>query len=51
MKAIVRDEYGSPDVLRLEEIPTPKPVDDEVLRYMGASGRPAASFSFGSRST
>ena len=31
MKAVVRDEYGSPDVLRLEEIPTPSPGDDEVL--------------------
>jgi NADPH:quinone reductase-like Zn-dependent oxidoreductase len=31
MKAIVRDEYGSPDVLRLEEIPTPTPGVSEVL--------------------
>lgn len=31
MKAIVRDEYGSPDVLRFEDIDKPVPGDDEVL--------------------
>lgn len=31
MKAIVRHEYGSPDVLRLEEVDKPVPGDDEVL--------------------
>jgi len=31
MKAIVRHEYGSPDVLKLEEVPKPTPRDDEVL--------------------
>lgn len=31
MLAYVRSEYGSPDVLRLEEVPRPTPVDREVL--------------------
>jgi NADPH:quinone reductase-like Zn-dependent oxidoreductase len=31
MKAIVRYRYGSPDVMRLEEVEQPTPSDDEVL--------------------
>ncbi|MBO9597157.1 MAG: NAD(P)-dependent alcohol dehydrogenase [Cohnella sp.] len=31
MKALVYDEYGSPDVLRIEEVAVPVPKDHEVL--------------------
>ena len=31
MKAIVYDRYGPPDVLKLEEVPTPSPTDEQVL--------------------
>ena len=31
MKAVVYDRYGSPDVLRFEDVPRPVPRDDEVL--------------------
>ena len=42
MKAMVRDRYGSPDVLELTDIDKPEPADDEVLlRVHGASVNPA----------
>ena len=31
MRAYTRSAYGSPDDLRLEELPTPQPTGDEVL--------------------
>lgn len=31
MQAAVRDRYGSPDVVRVEEVPTPTPTGDQVL--------------------
>lgn len=41
MKAIVYHNYGSPDVLKLEEVPKPTPRDDEVLiRIRAASINP-----------
>ena len=42
MKAIVYHEYGSPDVLKLEEIDKPVAQDDEVLvRVRASSANPA----------
>lgn len=59
MKAICKDQYGGPEVLRMEEIPIPQPKGDEVLiQVMANSANPAdwhilrgkpffARFSFG----
>jgi NADPH:quinone reductase-like Zn-dependent oxidoreductase len=38
MKAIVRDKYGSPDVLQLRDIDKPEITDDEVLVRVHAAG-------------
>lgn len=37
MKAIVRDRYGAPDVLRIEDVPIPEVADDAVLVRVRAS--------------
>jgi NADPH:quinone reductase-like Zn-dependent oxidoreductase len=37
MKAVVRKEYGSPDVLHLEEVEKPTPTDTEVLLRVRAA--------------
>src|ERR687893_1940335 len=38
MKAIVRDAYGSPDVLELRDIDKPEIADEEVLVHVRAAG-------------
>src|SRR5918997_3557958 len=38
MKAIVRDTYGSPDVLQLRDVDRPGIADDEVLVGVHAAG-------------
>ena len=44
MKAIVNHNYGSPDVLQLEEVPKPVPRDDEVLIKVHAASVNAADW-------
>src|SRR4030095_6287729 len=42
MRAVVAHEYGSPDVLKLEQVQRPEPNDDEALvRVMASSVKPA----------
>ena len=31
MRAVVHDRYGTPDVLRLEDVERPSPADDQIL--------------------
>ena len=38
MRAVVRDEYGSVDVVRLARVARPEPADDEVLVRVHAAG-------------
>ena len=38
MKAIRVNEFGGPEVLRLEEVPTPQPGPGQVLVRMHATG-------------
>jgi NADPH:quinone reductase-like Zn-dependent oxidoreductase len=44
LRAIVRDEYGPPSVLRLEEVEKPAPKDDEVLIQVHAASVNAADW-------
>lgn len=44
MRAIVADRYGSPDVLRLEDVERPAPDDDEVLIEVEAASVNAADW-------
>ncbi len=44
MKAITFKEYGSPDVLKYEDVPTPTPADDQVLVKVHASSANAADW-------
>lgn len=46
MKAWVQDRYGSPDVLRLEEVARPAPADDEVLVRVLATSLNAADWHY-----
>jgi len=38
MKAIVVRQYGDPEVMKVEEVPTPKPAAGQVLVKVGAAG-------------
>src|SRR3954469_5447442 len=44
MKAIVYHNYGSPDVLKLEEVQAPVPQDNEVLLKVHASSVAAGTW-------
>ncbi len=44
MKAIVRETYGSPDVLHLEEVPLPRLRDDDVLVSVRAASANAGDW-------
>ena len=44
MKAIVRETYGSPDVLRLADVPLPGVGDDDVLVNVRAASANAGDW-------
>jgi NADPH:quinone reductase-like Zn-dependent oxidoreductase len=37
VRAVIQDRYGPPEILRIEDVPTPEPRDDEVLVRVHAS--------------
>src|SRR5438105_5331208 len=50
MKAVVAHQYGSPEVLKVEEVPRPEPKDDEALVRVIASGvNPADPLTLGGK--
>ena len=52
MRAIVYHTYGSPDVLKLEEVQKPVPQDDEVLvKVLAASAAEGCQELLGHRSS
>ena len=51
MKAIVYHTYGSPDVLKLEDVQKPVPQDDEVLVQVHAASVNAGDWFFIARET
>jgi NADPH:quinone reductase len=38
MKAVLVREFGAPDVLKLEDVPTPRPAAGQVLVRVKAAG-------------
>ena len=46
MKAIVYHEYGSPDVLKYEDVPKPAPKDDEILIKVRAASPQSSRLAF-----
>ena len=51
MRAIVYHTYGSPDVLKLEDVQKPIPQDDEVLVKVHAASVNAGDWYFIERET
>ena len=47
MKAAVRDRYGPPEVVRVEDVPTPVPAAGQlVVRVRAAGANRASSMAF-----